>query len=91
MPTDQKTIDAYNKFAEKWANAKRDRSSIFHRYLEKPGMYGKLPDLVGKDVLCIGCGSGEEGEFLRSLGAKRVVGIDISEGLIDIARKTYPP
>lgn len=90
MPTDQKSIDAYNKFAERWASAKRDGSSIFHIYLEKPAMYGKLPDVKELTILCIGCGSGEEVEFLHSLGAKRVVGIDISEGLIDIAKKTYP-
>jgi SAM-dependent methyltransferase len=90
MPTDKKTIDAYNKFAEKWANAKRDGSSIFHIYLEKPGIYSKLPDLTGKTVLCIGCGSGEEVEFLSSLGTNKVVGMDISEGLIGIAKNSYP-
>src|SRR5579872_5335203 len=90
MSTDKKTIDAYNKFAEKWANSKRDGSSIFHLYLEKPAMYGKLPDLTDKTMLCIGCGSGEEVEHIVSLGAKRVVGVDISEGLVTIAKKTYP-
>ncbi len=53
-------------------------------------MYKKLSDLKGKSVLCIGCGTGEECEHLKSLGAKRVVGIDISKGLIDFAKKSYP-
>lgn len=90
MPTDKKTIDSYNKNADKWAAAKRDGSSIFHTYLEKPAIYGKLPNLKDKTILCIGCGSGEEVEYLYSLGAKKVIGIDISKGLIDIAKNSYP-
>ena len=53
-------------------------------------MYKKLPDLKDKSILCIGCGTGEECEHLKSLGAKRVVGMDISKGLIDFAKKSYP-
>jgi 2-polyprenyl-3-methyl-5-hydroxy-6-metoxy-1,4-benzoquinol methylase len=93
MSTDQKTIDAYNKHAKSWADSKqniKDSISIFHVFLEKPALYGKLPDLKGKFVLCVGCGSGEEVEHLNSLGAKKVVGIDISLGLIEIAKKNYP-
>lgn len=90
MPTDQKTIDAYNKYAEKWAKIKRDGSSIYHVYLEKPAMYGKLPVLSGKYVLCMGCGSGEEVDYLYSAGASSVTGIDISSGLIEIAKKNFP-
>jgi len=93
MSTDKKTIDAYNKHAQSWVNSKQnkqDRISIFHQYLEKPALYGKLPDLKDKSVLCVGCGSGEEVEYLYSLGSKKVIGIDISTGLIDIAKKQYP-
>lgn len=93
MSTDKKTIDSYNKFADSWTKNKRDDScsvSIFHTYLEKPAMYGKLPKLENKTVLCVGCGSGEEVEYLHSLGTKKVVGIDISEKLIEIAKKSYP-
>lgn len=90
MPTDKKSIDAYNAYAKNWAKAKRDGSAIYHIYLEKPAMYSKLPDLKDKTILCIGCGSGEEVEYLYAHGAKKVVGIDISEGLIAIAKETYP-
>lgn len=90
MPTDNKTIEEYNKKAKTWAATKRDSSSIFHTYLEKPAMYGKLPSLENKTVLCIGSGTGEEVEYLYSQGAKKVVGVDIAEGLIEVAKKTYP-
>lgn len=90
MSTDNRTTQAYDDYAEQWAQRMRSGANIAHEYLEKPAMYGKLPDLAGLDVLCIGCGTGEECAHLKSLGAKRVVGVDISKGLIDYAKKSYP-
>ena len=86
MPTDDRTIDAYNKNAENWLKGK----NTGHTYLEKPAMYSKLPDLKGKTVLCVGCGAGEECQHIKSLGAKKVVGMDISATLIEKAKKDYP-
>lgn len=90
MATDKKTIKSYDDYALKWAERLRSGKNVADKFLEKPAMYKKLPDLKGKYVLCIGCGTGEECQHLKSLGAKRVVGIDISKGLIDLAKKNYP-
>lgn len=90
MSTDQNTTRSYDNYAEAWAKRMRSGENIAHEYLEKPAMYGKLPDLNGMNVLCIGCGTGEECEHLKSLGANKIVGIDISEGLIQYAKKSYP-
>ena len=49
-------------------------------------MYNNIPDVSKKKVLCIGCGTGEEVEYLRNKGAK-VIGIDISSKMIDIAKQ----
>ena len=89
MPINAKK-DAYSAHAKEWVERMRSGKNIAHDYLEKPAMYGKLPDLKEKDVLCVGCGSGEECEHLKSLGANRVVGIDLSEGLIEYAKQGYP-
>ena len=89
MSTDINTTESYSNYAEQWARRMRSGKNKAHEYLEKPAMYGKLPDLTDLSVLCIGCGTGEECEHLKSLGAKRVVGIDISEGLIEYAKKSY--
>ncbi|MDO8460468.1 MAG: class I SAM-dependent methyltransferase [Nanoarchaeota archaeon] len=86
MPTDKKTIEEYNKNNNEWLKGK----GLGHSHLEKPAMYKELPNLNGKSVLCIGCGAGEECEHINSLGAKKVIGIDISKELIDIAKKNYP-
>jgi SAM-dependent methyltransferase len=87
--TNKRTIESYDNYAEKWAKRMRSGKNIAHEYLEKPAMYGALPDLKGKKVLCLGCGTGEECEYLNSLGAE-VIGVDISKGLINYAKKSYP-
>jgi ubiquinone/menaquinone biosynthesis C-methylase UbiE len=89
MSTDPKTVKAYDEFAKTWSKKRQSGQSISHTCLEKPAMYSKLPDLNGKKVLCVGCGTGEECKYLSSQGAE-VVGIDISKGLIEVARKNFP-
>tara|TARA_B100000508_G_scaffold39647_1_gene31083 strand:- start:3286 stop:4053 length:768 start_codon:yes stop_codon:yes gene_type:complete len=89
MPTEKKTIDAYSAYAEKWATIMRSGKNIAHEYLEKPAMYSRLPDLSDKRVLCLGCGTGEECNHLNEV-AQEIVGVDISEGLINYAKKSYP-
>jgi len=89
MSTDKETIDSYSNYAEQWAMRMRGGENIAHEYLEKPAMYKHLPDLTGKRVLAVGCGTGEECAYLKSLGASKVVGIDVSKGLIEYAQKSY--
>lgn len=57
----------------------KSSSRIFDCY---PGF-----DVRGKSVLEIGCGTGGRSSFLASLGANRVVGIDINAEEIELARK----
>ncbi|MBU1091744.1 class I SAM-dependent methyltransferase [Patescibacteria group bacterium] len=90
MATDKKTIKSYDDYALKWQKRKRSGKNIAHKFLEKPAMYKKLPDLKGKSVLCVGCGTGEECEHLKSLDVEKIVGVDISKGLIELAKKSYP-
>lgn len=87
---DKKTNDSYGNYAEQWAMLMRSGENHGHEYLEKPAMYKRVPDLKNKSVLAVGCGTGEECEHLKSLGANRVVGIDASEGVIKYAKKSYP-
>lgn len=81
---------SYSEFAQQWAQKVRTGENVTHTYLEKPAMYATLPDLKGKTVLCVGCGTGEECQEIKSRGALRVVGIDNAEGLIEIAKQSYP-
>lgn len=90
MSTDKRTIDWYNNNAEEYVRHVRDENdSVNHSFYEKPAMYSLLPELKGKSVLSIGCGSGEDCNQLSLEGGK-VTGVDISESLIKIAKDSYP-
>lgn len=91
MSTDNRSIKWYNRHAADYAKHVRDETdSIYHSLYEKPAMYSLVPDLDGKTVISLGCGSGEDCEYLKRHGAGKVVGIDISENIIKIANSTYP-
>jgi SAM-dependent methyltransferase len=80
----------YDEFAEQWFERRKQKQNHAHLFLEKPAMYGKLPDLAGKRVLCLGCGTGEEcADILQRLPAE-VVGVDLSEGMLEVARREVP-
>lgn len=90
MPTDKTTIKSYNGYAEKWAGKMLAGKRPAHDFLEKPAMYSLLPSLKNKDLLCLGCGTGEECNSLMRKGAKSIVGVDISKGMIEVAKKNFP-
>lgn len=91
MSTDKRTVKWYNEHAGDYTKHVRNpRESIYHSLYEKPAIYAELPDLAGKDVISLGCGSGEDSNYLKHKGAKRSLGIDISEKLLEEARAAYP-
>ncbi|MDR0819430.1 MAG: class I SAM-dependent methyltransferase [Oscillospiraceae bacterium] len=71
-------FDGYRKLREN-----PDSANIL---LEKPALFELSPDLTGKIVLDLGCGYGKNcAEFYRR-GAKSVVGVDISEKMLEVAK-----
>ncbi|HVC36564.1 MAG TPA: class I SAM-dependent methyltransferase [Candidatus Dormibacteraeota bacterium] len=91
MATDPNTVRHYNENAENYNRHVSDPTdSTFHSYYEKPAIRAELPSLNGLEVISIGCGSGVDARWLSDNGAKKVVGIDISSGLLDIAKKNHP-
>ena len=64
----------------------RERAVNANNLFEIPALMALLPQLAGKAVLDLGCGAGDKcAEYVRR-GAARVVGIDISEKMLDLAR-----
>ena len=55
--------------------------------VEKPALFSLCPDFIGKTVLDLGCGYGENCREFSRLGAEKVVGIDISEKMLEVATK----
>ena len=90
MSINKNTISFYDKNAKKYTKHVRNpNDSIYHSYYEKPAMYALLPNLKGKKVLSLGCGSGEDSNYLKKMGAINSIGVDISKELIKIAKNSY--
>ena len=72
-------FDGYRKLRGKEGNA--------NELFEMPALFSLLPSLENKKILDLGCGYGGHCmEFVR-MGAERVVGVDISQKMLEIARK----
>jgi len=77
MPTD------YDQIAEQYQRAKRQP---WRMHVEHYTLFELLGDLRGRSVLDLACGDGFFSRFLKQAGASRVLGVDISHGMIELAR-----
>ena len=89
MTLDNKTND-YDRFAKARQEELLKGEKKPHRFIEKPMMKDMLKDLNNKKVLMLGCGTGEESKLLKEFGATNIVGVDLSEVSIKLAKETYP-
>src|SRR5881394_448444 len=48
---------------------------------------GILPDVAGKDVIELGCGTAYFGAWLKRAGASRVVGVDVTPAQLETAKR----
>lgn len=83
----QQNIYDNNEFFENYKNTRLSNDS-FNELLEQPAMKRLLPDLQGKTVLDLGCGFGFNCKEFVQAGAKNVVGIDLSEKMLEQANET---
>jgi SAM-dependent methyltransferase len=54
--------------------------------VEHPAFMALLPDVAGARVLDLGCGAGQLAHHLAGRGAAEVVGVDVSERMLALAR-----
>ncbi len=64
----------------------RENPLNYNTLLEQPAFRALLSDMTGKTVLDLGCGFGDACEAYVRLGAESVVGIDLSENMLEVAR-----
>ena len=57
---------------------------------EKPALFMLSPCLKNKSVLDLGCGFGENCFKFQKRGARKVVGLDVSEKMMEVARDENP-
>ena len=64
----------------------RSNEANFNDCIETPILFSMLPDLRGKEILDIGCGMGQHAKQYAEMGAASVLGIDISEKMLEYAK-----
>lgn len=72
-------FEGYRKIRQKESNA----NDLF----EIPALLSLLPDLKGKRILDLGCGYGEHCKMFIARGADSVLGIDISQKMLEVANR----
>lgn len=75
-------------FFERYLQLRKNPISM-NEVVEKPTMFALLPDLKGKKVLDLGCGAGGHLLHYLDLGAEKVVGIDLSQNMLNQAGEDF--
>jgi ubiquinone/menaquinone biosynthesis C-methylase UbiE len=78
-----------SEFFSSWAASGKGHSMAKGHSLLVAGLFERL-DLKGKSVLDVGCGIGEALLEAKARGASSCAGIDLSNEMIEIARKRLP-
>ena len=82
----------YNLMAESYHRTRTNKKTngwFYNEWLEMPTTLKLLGNVRGKTILDMGCGTGLYTRILKRRGAT-VYGLDISEGMLAIARREVP-
>jgi ubiquinone/menaquinone biosynthesis C-methylase UbiE len=66
---------------------KRSKQQPWRSHIEGFSLMALIGDPTGKSVLDLACGEGFYTRMVRQRGAAKVTGVDLSAGMIDLARK----
>lgn len=74
----------YDPIAEQY---QRSKQQPWRTFVECFTLMNLVGELKGKSVLDVACGEGFYSRILRQRGASTVLGVDLSQGMIDLARR----
>ncbi|MEV3873412.1 tRNA-dependent cyclodipeptide synthase [Streptomyces sp. NPDC049906] len=78
--------EQYDEISSDYTDVERVFST-YRTLVEEPSLLKALGPVDGATVLDIGCGSGAYTRLLSRRGAERVLGVDVSPGMVDVARR----
>ena len=87
MSTDERPRDLYDRSAGRW---QRRAPSSLSDFTGRPAVFALCEPVEGKRVIDLGCGEGYCSRELRRRGAASVLGADISEQMLELARAQAP-
>ena len=82
----QQNIYDNNTFFEGYQKIRENKNNA-NNIFETPALLSLLPDLKNKTVLDLGCGAGSHCFEFAKAGAAKVVGVDISKKMLEVAEK----
>ncbi|WP_106496097.1 class I SAM-dependent methyltransferase [Lentibacillus sp. Marseille-P4043] len=65
----------------------RDSGVTYNDFVEQPTIKSVITTLKGKSILDLGCGTGQFARYCIDHGALKVLGVDISRNMIELAKK----
>lgn len=87
MPSDRRPQNVYDDPDFFVGYAQLDRfGTAWGTAFEHPDFMALLPDVAGSRVLDLGCGAGQLAHHLAESGAAEVIGLDVSERMLAVAR-----
>lgn len=60
---------------------------LYCKYIGGYTFFQVIGDVTGKTILDFGCGEGTNARIFKQMGAKRVVGVDISQKMLELAKE----
>jgi len=76
----------WNEASEPWTDFVREHKDVYREEMNNPAFFRLAGNVKGKKTLDLACGEGFNTRILARKGA-RVVGVDLSERLIEFARQ----
>ena len=80
-------MDQYKDDDMAYNFAKYKEENRVVKCIDKPSILKLVGDLNGKSVIDYGCGSGFHTRLFSKAGAKKIIGIDYSQHMIDLAKR----
>lgn len=83
LPNPQRNMSTnYDHIAEQY---RRSKQIAWREHIEQYTLFSLLGDMSGLTVLDLACGEGHYSRMLKAKGAAKVVGVDLSKGMIELA------